>query len=109
MAHLAVFPKCFMEELTIKKTINVFEWIEIAASLNVEGTELFYGCLESMDITYLNKIKEKLEECRLKMPMFCVSPDFTHPDPEYRKKEMEKFKRYIDVTAFFGEVSLFVP
>jgi sugar phosphate isomerase/epimerase len=34
--------------------------------------------------------------------MLCCSPDFTHPDPEYRRREVEKEKGWIDMAAALG-------
>src|SRR5678815_3107260 len=34
--------------------------------------------------------------------MVCCSPDFTHPDKAFRKKEIEKEKRWIDMTYALG-------
>src|SRR5205823_5250626 len=38
----------------------------------------------------------------LAMPMFCASPDFTQPDSEARRAEVERYKRDIDLAAYFG-------
>ena len=40
---LAAFPKCFMDELCIQKTMTLLEWIELAATLGVDGLELYSG------------------------------------------------------------------
>jgi len=34
--------------------------------------------------------------------MLCCSPDFTQPDPALLQKEIEREKRMIEITAFFG-------
>jgi len=49
---LAAFPKCYMDELCIHKTLTLFEWIEQAATLGVEGLEFYSGFLED-DETFL--------------------------------------------------------
>jgi sugar phosphate isomerase/epimerase len=36
------------------------------------------------------------------MPMLCCSPDFTQPDPVLLQAEIDREKRKIEITAFFG-------
>ena len=43
---LAAFPKCYMDELCVHKTMTLFEWIELAATLGVDGLEFYSGFLE---------------------------------------------------------------
>jgi sugar phosphate isomerase/epimerase len=98
---LAVFPKCYMDQLCVHRTMTVFEWIELAATLGVEGLELYSGFLED-DETFLKSVKVALERYNLAMPMLCCSPDFTQPDPLLLQEEIAREKRMIEITAFFG-------
>ena len=98
---LAVFPKCYMDQLCIDRTMTLFEWIELAATLGVEGLEFYSGFLED-DESFLKSAKVALEKHHLAMPMLCCSPDFTQPDPLLLQKEIEREKRMIEITAFFG-------
>ncbi len=98
---LAVFPKCFMDQLCVDRTMTLFEWIEMAATLGIEGLEFYSGFLEDDD-RFLNGIKDALARHNLAMPMLCCSPDFTQPDPLRLKKEIDQEKRMIEITAFFG-------
>ncbi len=98
---LAAFPKCFMDELCVHKTMTVFEWIDLAATLGVDGLEFYSGFLED-DEAFLTKVKAALERHNLAMPMLCCSPDFTQPDPDLLQKEIDHEKRMIEISAFFG-------
>ena len=98
---LAAFPKCYMDQLCVHRTMTLFEWIELAATLGVEGLEFYSGFLED-DEAFLEKAKVALEKHGLAMPMLCCSPDFTQPDPVLLQKEIEREKRMIEITAFFG-------
>lgn len=98
---LAAFPKCFMDQLCVDHTMTVVEWIELAATLGVDGLEFYSGFLRD-DPTFLHQVKDALERHRLAMPMLCCSPDFTQPDPVLLKAEVEREKRMIELTAFFG-------
>jgi sugar phosphate isomerase/epimerase len=81
--------------------MTLFEWIELAATLGVDGLEFYWSFLED-DRAYLNKVKVALERHNLAMPMLCCSPDFTQPDPLLLQEEVEREKRMIEITAFFG-------
>ena len=99
--RLAAFPKCYMDALCVHHTMTVFEWIDLAATLGVEGLEFYSGFLPD-DQMFLNRVKMALEEHNLAMPMLCCSPDFTQPDPVLLQEEIEREKRMIATTAFFG-------
>jgi sugar phosphate isomerase/epimerase len=99
---LAAFPKCFMDQLVRDRTMSVFDWIEMAADLSVDGLELYDGFLTSLEEPYLEKVRAAIESQRLQMPMLCYSPDFTQPDAAARRAEIEKQKRMIETTAFLG-------
>ncbi len=98
---LAAFPKCYMDDLCVHRTMTLFEWIDLAATLGVQGLEFYAGFLEDDD-AFLKKAKAALENHGLEMPMLCCSPDFTQPDPAKLQAEIEREKRMIEIAAFFG-------
>ena len=99
---LAAFPKCFMDQLVVERSMSVFDWIEMAADLPVDGLELYNGFLETLDDAYLEKVRLAIERHHLEMPMLCCSPDFTQPDAQARRKEIEREQKMIEVTALLG-------
>jgi sugar phosphate isomerase/epimerase len=99
--RLAAFPKCYMDDLCVDRSMTVFEWIDLAATLGVDGLEFYSGFLED-DARFLNAIRAALEKHNLAMPMLCCSPDFTQPDPILLQAEIEREKRMIEITAFLG-------
>ena len=99
---LAAFAKCFMDQLVVERSMSLFDWIDMAADLPVEGLEFHHGFLETLDASYLERVRSALERRRLEMPMLCCSPDFTKPGAEERRQEVEREKRMIDATAFLG-------
>jgi sugar phosphate isomerase/epimerase len=98
---LAAFPKCYMDDLCVHKTMTVFDWIELAATLGVDGTEFYFGFLDEDDAA-LDRVKQALDEHSLAMPMMCCSPDFTQPDPALLEREVEREKKMIAITAKLG-------
>jgi sugar phosphate isomerase/epimerase len=90
-----------MDQLCIDKTMSVFEWIELASTLGVDGLEFYSGFIDD-DPEFLSKTKAALAKHKLAMPMLCCSPDFTEPDPVLLQKEIDREKRMIEITAYFG-------
>lgn len=99
--RLAAFPKCFMDELCVHRTMSVLDWIELAGTLGVDGLEFYSGFLRT-DEGFLLEVQDALRRHNLQMPMLCCSPDFTQPDPLLLEQEIEREKRMIELTAFFG-------
>ena len=91
-----------MDQLVVERSMTVFDWIEMAADLPIDGLELYDGFLQSLDEAYLEKVRSTLEKRHLAMPMLCYSPDFTKPDADERSEEVELEKRAIDVTTRLG-------
>ncbi|HKP11193.1 MAG TPA: sugar phosphate isomerase/epimerase family protein [Blastocatellia bacterium] len=102
MPKLSVFPKCYMDELCVTRTMTLFDWVELAASLGVDGVEMYPAFFESFEPDYLERVKQHLDRFNLEAPMMCASPDFTMPDDRERLAEVEREKQIIDVTARLG-------
>ncbi len=52
-SRLAAFPKCYMDELCVTRSLSLFQWIEMAGALTIEGLELYPGFFTSFDLPYL--------------------------------------------------------
>jgi sugar phosphate isomerase/epimerase len=102
MPQLAVFPKAFMNALCKDGSMRVSEWIELAVKLDIEGLEWYAGFLEMADEKNWPKFRSQVEDHGKTIPMMCCSPDFTHPDKSFRDKEIEKQKKWIDMTYALG-------
>lgn len=103
MPKLSAFPKGYMDELTLPdENMSIFKWIEMAATLGVDGLEFYCGFRDLQNAANLPKIRAALEAEGLVMPMLCCSPDFTHPDQEFRDKQIALEKEWINMTAELG-------
>jgi len=98
---LAAFLKCYLDELCVHRTMTLADWIEIGATLGVQGLEFYSGFLEDNE-AFLREAKASLEKHGLQMPMLCCSPDFTEPDPDLLEEQVARERRMIEITAFFG-------
>lgn len=102
---LAAFPKCFMDPLCITHSMSIFDWIVMARELQplgVTGLEFYPRFLADESPAYLRQVRAALESAGFAMPMLCCSPDFTHPDPAERARQVEQERRWIALAAFFG-------
>jgi sugar phosphate isomerase/epimerase len=100
--RIAAFPKCYLDELCVTHTMTLHQWIDMAATLGVDGLEMYSGSILSLDPAYIDSLKEAMQRHGLLMPMLCASPDFTKPDAADRQAEIEQQKRWIDLVAAFG-------
>ncbi|MCA9198418.1 MAG: TIM barrel protein [Planctomycetales bacterium] len=102
MPKLAVFPKAFMDDLCVTGKMSLHEWIDLAATLNVDGLEFYSGILDLQDPANWADARRKTEDLGMSIPMLCCSPDFTHPDASFRQLEIDKEKQWIEMAAALG-------
>src|SRR4051795_6179922 len=100
--RLSAFPKCYLEQIAGSRTMTVFEWIEMARSLDADGLEMYDGFFTSLDPAYLDSVGEALHDAGFAMPMLCCSPDFTNPDRDGRQRAVEREAEMIRVTRRLG-------
>ncbi len=99
---LSAFPKCYIDQIAGERSMSVFDWIEMARSLDADGLEMYDGFFTSLDTAYLDRVGEAIHDAGFAMPMLCCSPDFTNPDPDGRKRAVEREAEMIRVTRRLG-------
>jgi sugar phosphate isomerase/epimerase len=100
---LAAFPKCYLDDMTVHKTLTVEQWIDQAAEqLDVDGLEFYWGFTPDQDTAALEALRQRCAERGLTIPMMCYSPDFTKPDAADRAREIEAARHAVAVTAALG-------
>ena len=99
---LSAYPKAFEQQIVLLRTMSLFDWIDMAKSLDADGLELYAGFLESHDDDYLDQVSEALQNAGFEMPMMCYSPNFTNPDPDERKRAVDEEAEMIRVTRRLG-------
>ena len=82
--------------------MSVFDWIAMARNLDADGLEMYEGFFTSLEPSYLDSVGEAIASAGFAMPMLCCSPDFTHPDADARKREIEREAAMIGVTRRLG-------
>ena len=102
MPKIAAFPKAYMNALCKDGSMKLDEWFSLAATLGVDGLEFYAGFLEMEDAANWGVFRRKVEGLGMTIPMLCCSPDFTHPEPSFREREIAKQKHWIDMTYALG-------
>jgi sugar phosphate isomerase/epimerase len=102
MPRLAAFPKAFVDALCVTGTMSLRQWIEIGADLKLDGLEFYTRFLELQRPGGAEAARRIASDHGLEIPMLCASPDFTHPDAEFRRRQIDEQKRAIDICAELG-------
>lgn len=102
MPHLAAFPKAWLDALCVDGSLSIRQWIEMGATLGVDGLEFYSGFLELQDDAKWALFRRIAADSGLAIPMLCCSPDFTHPDPAFRAGQVDAEKSWIDMAAALG-------
>jgi sugar phosphate isomerase/epimerase len=98
---ISVFPKCYFDELYSGR-MDYVGWIRQAATLGAEGVEHYDGFFKSFDRAGVEPVLRALEETGQVSSMLCFSPDFTHPDQQERRRQLERQKAAIDLCVTLG-------
>ena len=101
MPKLAAFAKGFIKQL-VSGEMSVYEWIDLADELRVDGLEFYFNYKDLQDKSNWSKIRSAVEAKGMTIPMMCASPDFTIPDSNLRKAEIEKEIFAIEMSAALG-------
>lgn len=100
--RISAFPKCYLDAIAGARTMTVFEWIEMARALDCDGLEMYEGFFTSLEPGYLDSVGDAIRATGREMPMLCCSPDFTNPDPDARKRAIDKEIAMVRVTRRLG-------
>ena len=101
MPKLATFPKAELEAL-VDGSMRLSDYLAFASGLDVDGVELYPLIVDLEDPATWPSYRQACEEMNLEIPMLCCSPDFTHPEPAFRAQEIEKEKRWIEMSNALG-------
>src|SRR6516165_11341120 len=99
---ISAFPKCYLDQIAGQRSMSVFDWVDMARSLDADGLEMYDGFFTSLDDGYIDRVGDAIRSAGFAMPMLCCSPDFTNPDPDARKRAVEREARLIAVAQRLG-------
>jgi sugar phosphate isomerase/epimerase len=99
---IAAFPKCYLDRIAGDRSMSVFEWVEMARALDADGLEMYDGFFTALDDAYIDRVGEAIASAGFAMPMLCCSPDFTNPDPDARRRAVDREAELVRVTRRLG-------
>ena len=99
--RISVFPKCYFDEL-VRGEMDYIQWIRDAAALGGEGIEHYDGFFRSFDARDVDPVVAAQRETAQPSSLVCFSPDFTHPDSDERRRQVERQRAAIDLTGRLG-------
>jgi sugar phosphate isomerase/epimerase len=98
---ISIFPKCYFDQL-VSGEMDYLLWIRDAATLEAEGVEHYDGFFRSFSPEHVDPVIETMRETGQRTSMLCFSPDFTHPNGDERRRQIERQNAAIDLTARLG-------
>ena len=98
---ISVFPKCWFDEF-VRFERDYVEWIHQAATLGADGVEHYDGFFKGDGPEDVEAVLAAQRATGQPTSMLCFSPDFTHPDPDERARQIERQKRAIDLAVLLG-------
>ncbi|MEM7474836.1 MAG: sugar phosphate isomerase/epimerase family protein [Planctomycetota bacterium] len=99
---ISAFPKCYLDDISQERSMSVFDWIEMAKSLEADGLEMYEGFFLNLETSYLEEVGSAIRGAGFEMPMLCCSPDFTSPNAEDRSKAIKYQQSMIRVAHQLG-------
>ncbi len=100
--RIAAFPKCYLDRIAGDRSMTVFEWIEMARTLDADGLEMYEGFFPGLDDGAIDRVGLAIASAGFAMPMLCCSPDFTQADPDARKRAVDHQGQMIRVARRLG-------
>jgi len=85
---LSCLPVSFFSEITSGK-MSVAEWARMGAGLKLDAVDLSILFLPERSLRAAEDVRQQVEAEGTSITMLTTYPDFTHPDPAQRKKELE--------------------
>jgi sugar phosphate isomerase/epimerase len=99
--RISVFPKCYFDPL-VSGEMDYVSWVRSAAALGGEGLEHYDGFFRSFADADVDPVLAAMADTGQTSSMLCFSPDFTHPDPSERARQIDRQKSAIDLTVKLG-------
>ena len=63
--RISAFPKCYLDDIAGRRTMTVFDWIQMARSLDADGLEMYEGFFTSLDPVYLDTVGDAIRAAPL--------------------------------------------
>ena len=99
--RLSCLPVSFFQDI-IEGRMSIGEWARIGAEVGLDGIDISVLFLRSLEPAYLADVRRSIEEAGMRLVMVTSYPDFTHPDPAERRRQIEQERAYIRAAGLLG-------
>jgi sugar phosphate isomerase/epimerase len=98
---LSCLPVSFFNDL-VEGRMSVAEWARMGAVLGLDGIDLSIAMVLDRSPHGLKTLRHDIETTGMSLVMLTSYPDFTHPDPEQRGRELTMEQDVIRVAVALG-------
>jgi sugar phosphate isomerase/epimerase len=85
---LSCLPVSFFNELITHK-MSLLDWAKIGIELDLDAVDISILFIQDLSIDEIKQLRLQLEDLGKRVLMVTTYPDFTHPNPAQRSKELE--------------------
>ncbi len=98
---LSCLPVSFFADITSGK-MSVADWARMGASLHLDAIDLSILFLPEQTVKAAADIRTQVENAGMSITMVTTYPDFTHPDPQQRARELDQEIQAVRIAAALG-------
>ena len=98
---LSCLPVSFFADIT-DGYMSVAEWARMGAAIALDGIDLSILFVQDHSTSGLAALRREIEDSGIGVVMITTYPDFTHPEPVQRKRELALEQETVAVAAALG-------
>jgi sugar phosphate isomerase/epimerase len=99
--RLSCLPVSYFRDI-IDGRMSIKEWALEGSRTGLDGIDLSILFLKSRSPEYIGKTRQEIEETGIRVAMITTYPDFTHPDPAERERQLTKLEDDIVTASRLG-------
>lgn len=99
--QLSCLPVSFFSDI-LEGRMTLVEWARMGAELELDGIDLSILFLPDRSSRTAALIRRQIEDAGTRVAMLTTYPDFTHPDPAQRARELELEVEAVELGAELG-------
>lgn len=99
--RLSCLPVSFFADI-IAGRMTVGEWAQLGASAGLDAIDLSILFVHDQSPAALSALRRDIEAAGMRVAMVTSYPDFTHPDPAQRARELEQEQTVVAVAEALG-------
>ena len=99
--QLSCLPVSFFSDI-IEGRMSVGEWAHMGASVGLDAVDLSILFVPDRSARAVAAVRHEVEDAGMRVAMVSSYPDFTHPDPAQRQKELVMEQEVFAVAAGLG-------